>query len=59
MAMKCSDLLPKSTVRNCCLSTTPAHQTSLPCSTGYPGPREVDDAVNFTFPLFLITEVQA
>lgn len=55
---KGSEILPKSTFRNCSPFMNSAHQTSLPCSTGYPGPTELEDAVKVTFPLFLRREVQ-
>ena len=55
---KGSEILPKSTFRNCSPFMNLAHQTSWPCSTGYPGPTELDDAVKVTFPLFLRREVQ-
>ena len=56
---KSSEILPKSTLRNCSLFMSLAHQTSSPCSTGYPGPTELEDAVKCAFPLFLRREVQA
>ena len=50
--------LPRSTLRCCSLLITPAHQTSLPWITGNPGPLELVDALNFTFPLEAISDVQ-
>ena len=55
---KGSEILPKSTFRNCSPFMNLAHQTSWPCSTGYPGPTELEDTVKVTFPLFLRREVQ-
>lgn len=37
---------------------SPAHHTSLPWSTGVPGPRLLEDAVSLTFLLEVINEVQ-
>ena len=51
--------LPKSTTKLWFSFTTPAHQNWLLWSTGYPGPNELVEALNFAFGLFLMSETQA
>lgn len=49
--------LPKLTSRCWFEAEIPAHHTSIPSTTGVPGPRTLDEAENSTLP-FLTSEVQ-